>query len=252
MENQKIIESIVQGMIYYSKFLAIPHHMEHYDDGMCAWISPKEGAEGASVVYKVCFGDKSDKAICQIIESYRGKGIPNMLFLTPLSTPKHIRNLLTSIGVEVSGGAHCMALPLEKMAIDHWKDKKSSILVKRVDSKEQFYSWANLINDVLFDCIILDPEQYYPLCEDGKIICFLGYSDGEPVAASALLNEKGNAMLEFIATKPEYRRKGFGTAVCKAAIEKMLDDGAHFISLRGTPEGLFLYESLGFIKYFDF
>jgi len=251
MDNKVIIERIVQGMDYYSEFLAEPSHMEHYDDGMCAWINPKEGANGASVVYKAYFGDKPDEEIRQIVSSYRKKGMPNEWFLTPLSTPKHIRGLLTEIDIKVSGDSFGMALPPEKMDIAHWEKIESRVTVRQVNSKDEFFTWANLVNDVLFNYQILDPEHYYSLFRKGRIICFLGYDD-EPAAASAILNDNGNATLEFIATKPEHRRKGMGTAVCRAAIKQMLENGAKCISLRGTPEGMLLYKSLGFEKYFDF
>ena len=252
MDNSQIIERIVQGMIYYSEFLATPPHMEHYNDGMCAWMNPKDGADGASVVYKVCFADKSDEEIRQIIDSYRKLRVPDTWFLTPFSTPGHIRGLLADLGIEVSGDAYGMALPPEKMDLALWKNDNSLKPVSKVNSKDKFYEWANLVNDALFEYTILEPEQYYPLYKEGKIICFLGYADEKPVAASAILNDNGNAALEFIATKPEYRRKGLGTAVCQAAIKQMLSDGASSISLRGTPEGMLLYKSLGFVKYFDF
>jgi predicted GNAT family acetyltransferase len=80
----------------------------------------------------------------------------------------------------------------------------------------------------------------------------LGYANENQVVASALLNNNRNCTLEFIVTKAEYRKKGFGTAVCQAAIEKMLEDSANCISLRAIPEGMLLYKSLEFIKYFDF
>jgi len=253
MDDQKIIEYIVQGMIYYAEFLASPPHMEHYYDGMCAWLTPKEGADGASLVYKVKFGDKSDDEIRRIISGYRERGVPDEWRLTPFSTPLHIRGLLADIGIHVSGEA-CggMALPPEKMNISLWEDNHSSILVRKVNSRKDFFTWACFVNNVLFEYPILDPEQYYPLFTEGKIGCFTGYIEDEPAAVSAILNDNGNASLEFIATKPEHRRKGMGTAVCRAAIKQLLSDGAYCISLRATPEGIFLYKSLGFIKYFDF
>ena len=252
MDNKKIINCIVQGMIYYSEFLAAPPHMEHYDDGMCAWMKPKDGASGAAVVYKACFGDKPEEEIHRLINFYREKGMPGEWFLTPLSTPENIREILSNIGINVSGDAYGMALPPDKMDIAYWDDAETSIAVRQVNSKKDFYIWANLVNEVLFNCTILEPEQYYHLFEEGRINCFLGYSGDEPVAVSAFLNDNGNAALEFVATKPEHRRKGIGMAVCKAAIRKMLCEGAYCVSLRGTPEGMLLYNALGFIKYFDF
>src|SRR5262245_54946633 len=113
MENQKIVEQIIDGMDHYMEVLAMPSHMETYDDGMCAWIKPKEeGTEGPAAVYRVCFGDKTDEQIKEIIQSYRLIGVPGYWDVTPLSTPGHIRGLLISLGImkESSEGVAGMAL----------------------------------------------------------------------------------------------------------------------------------------------
>lgn len=252
MENLNIIQQIVQGLDAYSEFLAAPPHMDLYDDGMCAWMKPKKGAKGAAYVYKVNFGEKSHTEIDEFITAYRKMGMPQECFLTPLSTPGDVRELFGRLGVTVGGGSHGMALSHEKMHSAHWEEPAQTGPVRRVETKDAFDLWANLVNEVLFDYPILDPEFYFPLCEKGELVCFLGYANEEPVATAATLQRKENGTLEFISTKPAYRRKGMGSAVCRAAIHHLVTEGANCISLRGTPEGTFLYESLGFIKYFDF
>ena len=99
MENQRIIEHIVYGMEYYVETLAIPAHMEKYDDGMCAWIKPQNGTAGPACVYKVNFGDKSDEEIRGLVQLYREKGAPAAWFVTPLSTPNHVREILFNMGL---------------------------------------------------------------------------------------------------------------------------------------------------------
>ena len=48
MENQKIVEQIIHGMDHYMEVLALPCPHEKYDDGMCAWIKPREAGGGRS------------------------------------------------------------------------------------------------------------------------------------------------------------------------------------------------------------
>jgi len=257
MENQEIIEHIVYGMEYYIETLAIPPHMENYDDGMCAWIKPKNGTTGPACVYKVDFGDKSDEEIRVLVQLYREKGAPAPWFVTPLSTPKHVREILINMGLMNPADADMndqgMAIPPEQMAdIVTRANDASVICVKRVDNKEDFKTWCDISNDVLHGSELLNPIFYYPLCESGKMVCFLGYSGNTPVATSAAMNNDGNATLEFIATIPAYRKKGMGSAVCRAAINHLINDGASVISLRAREIGVSLYKSLGFRAYFDF
>jgi hypothetical protein len=144
-------------------FLATPPHMEHYDDGICAWIKLKEAAEGPAYVYKTNFDNKSDKEISDAINYYREKGMPDLCFLTPFSAPKYIRELLNSIGINIGGDSYGMALSLDKMNIAHWKERKLLMPVHKVNEKEQFFTWTKLVNDELFNALVINLEQYYYL-----------------------------------------------------------------------------------------
>lgn len=257
MENQKIIECIVRGMEYYTETLAIPPHMESYNDGICAWIKPKDGETGPSCVYKVNFGDKTDEEIRGLIQSYREKGAPDAWFVTPLSTPNNVREILLSLGLmnpeDADMNDQGMAIPPEQMAdVTARVNDNLTTTVKKVDNKEDFKTWCSIANGVLHGGQLLVPDHYYSLCESGKMVCFLGYCGEIPVATSATMNNDGNATLEFIATLPDYRKKGMGTMVCRAAIDYLINDGASVISLRAREIGVSLYKSLGFRVYFDF
>ena len=66
------------------------------------------------------------------------------------------------------------------------------------------------------------------------------------------MNHNWNGTVEYIATLPDYRGNGIGTAVCRAAVRQLMGEGAFMISLRARPMGVSLYASLGFKAYFDF
>lgn len=253
MKNQKIVEQIIHGMDSYMEVLASPSHMEKYDDGMCAWIKPiQEGEEGPAAVYRVNFGDKTDDQIRQIIQSYRAVGVPDYWDVTPLSTPEHIKDLLISLGVmrENSEGVVGMALLPEEYVPD--AKGITGISARKVNGREDFKIWTDIVNEALHGCRLLDPALYYPICESGDMICFLGYSDETPVATSATMKHDGNGTLEFIATLPAFRKRGIGAAVCRAAIEQLIGDGVSVITLRAREMGVSLYKFLGFKEYFAF
>lgn len=252
MENQKIIEHIVHGMEYYMEILAMPSHMEKYNDGMCSWIKPKEGATGPDAVYRVNFGDKTDDQIRQIIQSYRKNGVPDYWCVTPLSTPSHVRDILVSLEILESNAEDELGMALLPDEYSSWTDTESTsiIPVRKVNNKEDFKIWTDIANEVLHGFQLLDPDLYFPLCESGKMVCFLGYSGEMPVATSATMNNNGSGTLEFIATLPDYRKKGIGAAVCRAAIEQLISDGVSIISLRARAMGVSLYKALGFKAYY--
>ena len=251
MENQKIIESIVHGGELYLETLAIPSHIEKYSDEMCSWIKPKEGVNNGPVgVYKINFEGKTDDQIRQIFNQYQEKGIPDYWFITPLSVPRHLREIIKSLEQNVSPN-YGMAIPPEQMHHADWLELKrnSKVPVKKVSSKEDFYTWTEIVNEVCFGSKLIDPDYYYPVCESGKMICFLGYIDDKPVGTSmTLMNENKIGRLEWVSTLPEYRKKGIGTAVCCAGIEQLINDGACIITAEEGDSSL--HTRLGFKVYY--
>ncbi|MHB8513721.1 MAG: GNAT family N-acetyltransferase [Actinomycetota bacterium] len=75
---------------------------------------------------------------------------------------------------------------------------------------------------------------------------FLAYIDGEP-AATSIVGITGNAAGIFgVSTRPEFRNKGIGRAVTRAAIAHAAEAGCDFAYLHATSMGLPVYERLGF------
>lgn len=250
MENHEIIKHIVHGMEYYMETLALPEHMEKHDDGMCAWINPKPGTIGPEAVYRVNFQDKTEHQIRQIIQMYRENDMPEYWCITPLSAPEGIRDLLISLEIIDPNEERSLGMALLPDDYSKPAEETISFSIRKVTTKEDFKIFADIANEVLHGFKLLDPELYYPLCASGKMVCFLGYSGEIPVATSATMNNNGSSTVEFVATLPDFRKKGIGTAVCRAAIEQLIGDGASIVTLRARALGVSIYKGLGFKAFY--
>ena len=103
----------------------------------------------------------------------------------------------------------------------------------------------------LFDAYSdIHPINHYHLCRDGFINCFACYDGNTVVAVASIMDNQGICSLEFVATAPNYRRKGLAKAVCAIAIKDAFKNGASIITLRAFQPGTrALYTSLGFKIY---
>jgi N-acetylglutamate synthase len=70
--------------------------------------------------------------------------------------------------------------------------------------------------------------------------------DGEPVACGAALFSRGRVCVSNITTLAEHRGRGYGRLVTEAAADGGFAAGAHTAYLFASPDGLPLYESMGF------
>lgn len=253
MDNEAIIERIVEGMEHYMETLADAPHMEKHSDGICFWIQPKDGMEGPAAVYRADFTGRSKEEIQDILQAYRSGGIPEYWCPMPLSPVMNLQEILVTYGLaeprtEASLG---MALFPREYAPARKGAEASAVHIRRVTSPEDFRVWTGIVNPVLHGCELLDPQLYYPLCESGKMVCFLGFYGNVPAAASAAMRRDESGTLEFIATLPDYRKRGLGAAVCRAAIEHLIEGGVSIITLRASEMGVPLYALLGFRAYFS-
>jgi len=77
-----------------------------------------------------------------------------------------------------------------------------------------------------------------------RFISFVGYVDGEPVSTTSLVAAAGVVGVYNVATLPGSRRRGIGEAVMRQALAAV--HGGEPVILQSTPDGLKLYERMGF------
>jgi GNAT superfamily N-acetyltransferase len=96
---------------------------------------------------------------------------------------------------------------------------------------------VEMVNDLL-----KEPESIRP----PGIAAVIATIDGAPVASAVVFLVREVAVLGWVATVPESRRRGLGRLVTAAATNRGLDDGAAWVTLQASPMGLPLYRSMGF------
>lgn len=81
---------------------------------------------------------------------------------------------------------------------------------------------------------------------------FTGYIDGEPAAVSSLVMTDGVAGIYAVATLPQARKRGIGSAMSLHAMSEGKRRGASLAVLQATDMGRPVYERIGFRSVFDY
>jgi GNAT superfamily N-acetyltransferase len=80
----------------------------------------------------------------------------------------------------------------------------------------------------------------------GRVAGFVARDAGRPVAASMVCVSEGIAIVGWVGTVPEHRRRGIGAAVTRAATIAGFELGARAVALQASPMGHPVYARMGF------
>ena len=126
--------------------------------------------------------------------------------------------------------------------------KDSTIKIVRAESLDDFEIFQNICFYKTFTSV-----NFYNLYQKKMLRCYICFADKIPVAGTIVLINGQIYSLEFTSTLPEFRRKGYATAVCQKAIKEAFNEGAEVMTIRagGGPSAdntsKLLGKKLGFI-----
>lgn len=91
-----------------------------------------------------------------------------------------------------------------------------------------------------------DAYLSHPFGPQEDCVHYIGYWRDEPVTSATLLLAGGIAGLYAISTPPAYRRRGFGSAITRAALDTARQRGYRHACLMSSPMGKSVYQRVGF------
>lgn len=252
MNAKQIIKHIDDGANFYVSLFGNAEHMEMVDNGFYTYVRPKEGQPGISFVFNVRLENLPVQTQKEKITEIKALGMPIWL---DLLASDELHNMLfgkqkvhAQTTFAENDEVYMALMPDEKLDYPLMPD---NIIVVKVNTSEEFKLWAKITNDLLSGGYPdMHPFYHYPLCQNGLMKCYILYKNNTPAAVATIMNNKGFASLEFVATVPEMRRHGLAQTVCVKAVDDAFADGAEIITVRAiNAAATKLYQSLGFKIY---
>lgn len=250
MTEQEIIKHINDGAIHYIRMFANAEHMESHVTDYYSYIKPRADEHGISFAFDIKIEKLPAEQQKKLVEEIKALSMPVWL---DLNASDEVFWLF--FGREKVHGQRSFAEDDEiYMAVlkEEWQiEKAKQRETQKVHSAEEFAMWAKLNNDVLANGYAdMHQVYHYPVCANGLLNCYIAYDGTSPVAIAGIMVDRGAASLEFVATVPEARRKGFARAVCEQAVSDAFDAGVQIVTVRAANLAAGrLYEKLGFKAY---
>jgi GNAT superfamily N-acetyltransferase len=194
--------------------------------------------------------DNLDQKVEKVLSFYSSRShLPMAWAITPICQPKDLSKALENQGFTHIAKAPGMFLDLEQLSRMIAADNLHQII--QVSNVEQLSQWLiplqasfALSSSVIESFFELFSRQGFGDNLPWKL--FLGTVDDKPVSCSRLFCEAGIAGIYHVATVPEARGNGYGTAIAMASLQAAKALGYQTAILTSSLSGYNLYRRLGF------
>jgi len=188
------------------------------------------------------------QAVLPVLEPFRQRSVPAFWWTGPMTRPENLGESLLAAGLQHGFEATAMAADLaqieqEPLAFEH--------AVFEVESEDQLRSWADVMTSVYeFPEFAIAPWKrmllHLGFGSSEPMRHFMATVDGKPAACSTLFLAGGVAGVSSVATYPQYRQCGLGSAVVQMALIAARNLGYEVGVLFASEAGNRMYRRMGF------
>ena len=128
--------------------------------------------------------------------------------------------------------------------LDKFPEKYSQFLV---NDNNMAQHWWNIVKPVMLPNLSIPAVllEEWTFRQEYQLV--LGMYDDQPASAGMFYQNKDVAGLYFIATLPQFRGKGFASALVRQLIAGCFQRGVEEVVLHASGAGRLLYEKMGFV-----
>jgi ribosomal protein S18 acetylase RimI-like enzyme len=185
------------------------------------------------------------------IDRLQSIGSPFRWWVTPSTRPKELASILRARGFRHAYDAPGMIADLTTVPLD--APLPPGITMRQLTRVDELADWL-----AVFTVVFSSPEHEHAVWREAYARCGVGESkpwqhfvafDGDrPLATTSVHVDGDLAGVYFVATMPEARGRGIGSAVTRAAMRYASDAGATRAALQSSDVGVSVYRGLGFVE----
>ena len=225
-------------------------NIEVHDEPDMLWVTTNVPHPYPNCVFRAELArDDVDARISTTLAHFRSRQLPMTWRVGPSTRPSDLGKHLKRRGLTYTGDTVGMAVDLLVLTED--LPTPSGLTIEHVDDAEALEKWVHPVAIAFRHTEAVAKTLFDVYASQGfgqhrRWRLYLGSLEGEVVAASRLYLGAGVAGIHAVATVPDARRQGIGTAMTLAPLREARGMGYGIGVLRAAPTGLGLYRRLGF------
>ena len=195
--------------------------------------------------------DHADEIIAEALTHFRARNVSRLWWWPePASQAEELGKRLLKLGFTWNDGSTGMAANLLTLPADLPQPNGLTILpVENKEMLEKFVWTAGAGYEFPESAVSISFDLLLGLGFELPLRSYLALLDGRPVAASQLFLSAGVAGIYWVATVPEVRQQGIGTAITLTPLLEAREMGYHVGILHASKMGYPVYCRLGFQEY---
>ncbi|MBI1278312.1 MAG: GNAT family N-acetyltransferase [Anaerolineaceae bacterium] len=196
--------------------------------------------------------ENAHQAIQSAIDYFAQNKRPFSWWLSPGDQPENLAELLLEVGLQEDYSELAMAADLSQLSRGDLAP--NGLEIRRVQTASQLQDFARVISVMWTPP---DPEvvRFYQLAapailrDDSPMWFYVGYVDNQPVVTGEVTVADGVAGLYNICALPDFRQRGFGTAMTLRPLVDAKANDCTTAILQATEAGARVYKRLGFESF---
>ena len=254
IDTFNLVRAMEENYIAYALYFSRVPYLELQEAPDITLITSKE-IRLWNIVTRTQLAPASVVATIEAVTSrFSSLDLPLIWHILPSTQPSNLADYLEAYDfllfdeephMVIEPANHVLSLPsIPGFTIERITDTASLAQWHQV-TVESFFPNTPSLGQLFLDAYTLlgfDPQ--------GPFLHYIGYLNGEPIAASTLLFTEGMAGIYDVCTVPSARGKGFGTAVTLASLLEAQARGYRYVCLQATRMGYPIYERIGFTEQY--
>lgn len=249
VSDEALITATYSNMSDLFRLMSSASPEEHFEnEKFIRWYTPLPHPWFNGVLSTKAFEEADDAFIDETIQYFRGKGINTFTWwMDPPLRPADWKPALSKRGFGFSDDTPGMAVDLQ--ALNESQPPIDRLEIRDAADEEFLRTWTTVFvkgyglpsdweNQVL--------DLWEKLALDSRMRNYVGYLNGKPVATSCIVYGGGAAGIYSVATLPEARGKGIGTALTLKPLKDAREMGYRIGILQSSNMGFNVYKKLGF------
>ena len=250
INKEKIPDMIEESLVEYARIVAENGKRPFGINDKIGWVKTHPTVWSNFIFYSNFETDEVKEQVTQVCSRIKSGELPDEWLIGPKTRP-------ADLGTYLENHNFTMRYQMAGMAIDtailpEIVPVPKNITIKTVDSEPMIRVWAEVVSKALWNGNAFEPCLFESMIYNPNYKFYLAFLKEEAVAASMVLLSNDIATIDMVATMPEYRKLGIGTAMVITPLLYAREKGYETGVLQASSSGEPVYQKIGFDEYCRF